>query len=207
MVTNGYITQEAFRDIYDHVDGANVDLKGFTEGFYGKITLTHLQPVLDMLTWLNDETNVWFEITNLLIPTLNDDPVEIRQLCDWILEHLGPDVPLHFTAFHPDFKLRDKPGTPPGTLHAARKIALEAGLNYVYEGNIHTGCADTICPGCGKIVIRRSWHNVLENSLQHGACPSCHFKIPGRWNIHAPTKPHSAKAYRDAADKYGELNL
>jgi pyruvate formate lyase activating enzyme len=166
-----------------------------------------LQPVLDMLTWLKEETNVWFEITNLVIPTLNDDSVEIRLLSDWILEHLGPDVPLHFTAFHPDFKLRDKPATPPATLHAARKIALEAGLNYVYEGNIHTGAADTICPGCGKIVIRRSWHNVLENTLQHGACPFCHFKIPGRWNVHAPTRPLPTQAYRDAAKKYEDLNF
>ena len=106
MVTNGYVTREAFHDIYDHVDAANVDLKAFTENFYGRVTLTHLQPVLDTLTWLKQETNVWFEITNLMIPTLNDDPREIRRLADWILEHLGPDVPLHFTAFHPDFKLQ-----------------------------------------------------------------------------------------------------
>jgi pyruvate formate lyase activating enzyme len=208
MVTNGYVTREAFHDIYDHVDAANVDLKGFTEGFYGKITLTHLQPVLDVLTWLKEETNVWFEITNLLIPTLNDDPLEIRRLSDWILKHLGPDVPLHFTAFHPDFKLREKQATPPQTLHAARKIALDAGLHYVYEGNIHTGAADTACPGCGKIVVRRSWHNVLNNTLQQGACPSCHLKIPGRWNnTREPVTRGMAQAYRDAADKYGELNL
>ena len=106
MVTNGYVTREAFHDIYDHVDAANVDLKSFTEGFYGRVTLTHLQPVLDTLTWLKQETNVWFEVTNLIIPTLNDDPREIRQLSEWMLEHLGPDVPLHFTAFHPDFKLQ-----------------------------------------------------------------------------------------------------
>ena len=208
MVTNGYITREAFHDIYDHVDAANVDLKSFTEGFYGKITLTHLQPVLDTLTWLKSETDVWFEITNLLIPTLNDDPLEIRRLSDWILEHLGPDVPLHFTAFHPDFKLREKPGTPPGTLHEARKIALDAGLHYVYEGNIHTGAADTVCPGCGTIVIRRSWHSVLENSLRDGACPSCNFKIPGRWNYAREPVPRAvAQAREKAADKYGELNL
>ena len=207
MVTNGYITREAFHDIYDHVDAANVDLKGFTEGFYGKITLTHLQPVLDTLTWLKGETHVWFEITNLLIPSLNDDPNEIRRLSEWIIEHLGPDVPLHFTAFHPDFKLRDKPATPPATLHAAMKIALDAGLQYVYEGNIHTGAANTVCPGCGKIVIRRSWHTVLENVLQRGACPACHYKIPGRWENFASAKPRMLQSYRDAANKYDDLNL
>ncbi len=208
MVTNGYITREVFHDIYDHVDAANVDLKAFTEGFYGRITLTHLQPVLDMLTWLKQETAVWFEITNLLIPTLNDDPVEIRRLSDWILEHLGADVPLHFTAFHPDFKLRDKPGTPPETLHAARKIALDAGLHYVYEGNIHNGAAHTFCPGCRKIVIRRSWHDVLENVLVDGACPSCGRAIPGRWtNPFPPNKPAVQQAFDRAASKYGELNL
>ena len=112
MVSNGYITYEAFHDIYDHVDAANIDLKAFTENFYGKITLTHLKPVLDTLKWLKNETNVWFEITNLIIPTLNDAEAETRQLSEWILENLGPDVPLHFTAFHPDFKLQDKPRTP-----------------------------------------------------------------------------------------------
>src|SRR6266478_3272213 len=121
MGTNGYITREAFRDIYDHIDAANIDLKAFTENFYGKITLTHLQPVLETLQWLKNETNVWFEITNLMIPTLNDDPAETRKLAEWILTHLGPDVPLHFTAFHPDFKLQDKPRTPAATLDRASR--------------------------------------------------------------------------------------
>ncbi len=136
MVSNGYITREAFFDIYRHIDAANIDLKAFTEDFYGKITLTHLQPVLDTLKWLRHETGVWFEITNLIIPTLNDGDSEFKELCDWVLDNLGDDVPLHFTAFHPDFKLRDKPPTPPETLHRARRIAREMGLKYVYEGNI-----------------------------------------------------------------------
>jgi pyruvate formate lyase activating enzyme len=182
MVTNGYITREAFHDIYDHVDAANVDLKAFTEKFYGKTTLTHLQPVLETLVWLKNETRVWFEITNLMIPTLNDDPVETRQLAAWILEHLGPDVPLHFTAFHPDFKLQDKPPTPPSTLHRARKIALEAGLNYVYEGNIYSDAANTNCPSCQTMLIRRSWHSVLDNHLKAGKCPRCKTTIPGVWS-------------------------
>jgi pyruvate formate lyase activating enzyme len=182
MVSNGYITREAFHDIYDHIDAANVDLKAFTESFYGKITLTHLQPVLDTLQWLKNETNVWFEITNLMIPTLNDDPVETRKLADWILEHLGPDVPLHFTAFHPDFKLQDKPRTPPETLDRARAIALEAGLHYVYEGNIYSEAANTNCPNCGATLIRRSWHTVETNQLRNGACPKCDYKVLGVWN-------------------------
>jgi pyruvate formate lyase activating enzyme len=181
MVTNGYITYEAFHDIYDHVDAANVDLKAFTEGFYGKITLTHLEPVLKTLEWLKNETNVWFELTNLMIPTLNDDPAETQKLADWVLQHLGPDVPLHFTAFHPDFKLRDKPATPPETLHRAREIALKAGLNFVYEGNIYSEAGNTYCPGCGEVLIRRSWHDVLDNRMKSGSCPKCGVRIPGVW--------------------------
>lgn len=185
MVTNGYITYEAFHDIYDHIDAANVDLKAFTENFYGKITLTHLEPVLKTLEWLKKETKVWFEITNLMIPTLNDDPDETRRLAEWIVGHLGPDVPLHFTAFHPDFKLRDKPATPPATLHRAREIALKAGVNYVYEGNIYSDSANTYCPGCGELLIRRSWHNVLDDRLTHGACSKCGRNIPGIWDTQA----------------------
>jgi pyruvate formate lyase activating enzyme len=209
MVTNGYITREAFHDIYDHVDAANVDLKAFTEGFYGRTTLTHLQPVLDTLTWLKNETEVWFEITNLMIPGLNDDPAETRQLADWILEHLGPDIPLHFTAFHPDFKMRDKPRTPPETLHRARKIALDAGLHYVYEGNIVTDAGSTACPGCGRIVVRRSWHDVLENRLREGRCRDCATPIPGRWmsgSAQERTASRSA-ASRTTAGRYSDWNL
>jgi pyruvate formate lyase activating enzyme len=181
MVSNGYITREAFHDIYDHIDAANIDLKAFTEQFYGKITLTHLKPVLDTLQWLQAETSVWFEITNLMIPTLNDDPGETRKLAEWIMNNLGPDVPLHFTAFHPDFKLQDKPRTPPATLHRARQIAHEVGLHYVYEGNIFSDSANTYCPDCGTVLIRRSWHDVQENVLKEGNCPNCGRQIPGVW--------------------------
>jgi pyruvate formate lyase activating enzyme len=208
MVTNGYITREAFHDIYDHVDAANVDLKAFTENFYGRITLTHLQPVLDTLTWLKRETNVWFEVTNLLIPSLNDDSDEIRRLSDWVIEHLGPDVPLHFTAFHPDFKLQDKPGTSPGTLHIARQIAVNAGLHYVYEGNILGGAGETNCPNCGQTVIRRSRHNILENRLQDGACPECRREIPGIWTDSRSAKSPSARSAADAnLRKYDAFNF
>jgi pyruvate formate lyase activating enzyme len=209
MVSNGYITYEAFHDIYDHVDAANIDLKAFTENFYGKITLTHLKPVLDMLKWLKTETNVWFEITNLIIPTLNDAEAETRQLSEWILENLGPDVPLHFTAFHPDFKLQDKPRTPPETLHAARAIALETGLHYVYEGNIYSDGAHTSCPACKTLLIRRSWHDVQQNRLKNGCCPNCNLAIPGRWsNPHGQTQARTLpKAESLTAERYSDLNL
>jgi pyruvate formate lyase activating enzyme len=205
MVSNGYITREAFHDIYDHIDAANIDLKAFTENFYGKITLTHLQPVLDTLQWLKNETSVWFELTNLLIPTLNDGAEEIGKLSEWVMQHLGPDVPLHFTAFHPDFKLQDKPATPPETLHRARKIALEAGLHYVYEGNIFSAGANTHCPSCGELLIRRSWHNVLENKLKDGTCESCGLAIPGVWQ--RKRKSGLERAARSLAHRFGHINL
>ena len=208
MVTNGYITREAFHDIYDHIDAANVDLKAFTENFYGKITLSHLAPVLETLEWLKNETNVWFEITNLLIPTLNDDPKEIRRLAEWVLEHLGPDVPLHFTAFHPDFKLQDKPRTPPATLHMARGIAREVGLHYVYEGNIHNGAGETRCPRCDSILIRRGWHDVYDFRLKDCACPDCGERIPGRWqNPRGRTPLRNSPLVDRIAKKYEALNL
>ena len=205
MVSNGYITHEAFRDIYPYIDAANIDLKAFTETFYGRTTLTHLQPVLETLEWLKNETNVWFEITNLMIPTLNDDPAETRKLAEWILEHLGPDVPLHFTAFHPDFKLRDKPRTPPETLHRARKIALEVGLHYVYEGNIFSDGGNTECPQCGTMLIKRSWHDVLENRLQKGKCPKCGQAIPGVWEKGGTIARINGNG--EIARKYEHLNL
>jgi pyruvate formate lyase activating enzyme len=209
MVSNGYITREAFHDIYDHINAANIDLKAFTENFYGRITLTQLQPILETLQWLKNETNVWFEITNLIIPTLNDSPSETRALADWVLEHLGPDVPLHFTAFHPDFKLRDKPSTPPETLHAARASALEAGLHYVYEGNIRSDGAHTSCPSCKTVLIRRSWHDVERNDLKNGCCPNCGLEIPGRWTNWRGrvTDELSRKAEAVVAGRYGHLNL
>jgi len=207
MVTNGYITREAFHDIYDHIDAANVDLKAFTENFYGKTTLTHLQPVLDTLLMLKKETKVWFEITNLMIPTLNDDPAETLKLCEWILENLGPDVPLHFTAFHPDFKLVDKPRTPAETLDGARKIAVDAGLHYVYEGNIYSEGANTYCPGCKKGLVRRSWHDVLENRILNGACPDCGHRIAGVWSVLEESKASKSREAVNATRKYPKVNL
>ncbi|MGH9404847.1 MAG: AmmeMemoRadiSam system radical SAM enzyme [Terriglobia bacterium] len=180
MVTNGYITREALFDVYRHIDAANVDLKAFTERFYSKTTLTHLDPVLDTLKTLRRETETWFEITNLMIPTLNDAGEETRALCGWVLDNLGDDVPLHFTAFHPDFKLRDQPATPPETLHEARRIAMGMGLKFVYEGNIYSDGANTICPGCKRTIVKRSWHRASNLRItEEGRCEYCGTRIPG----------------------------
>ncbi|HIE53156.1 MAG TPA: AmmeMemoRadiSam system radical SAM enzyme [Armatimonadetes bacterium] len=173
MVTNGYITQEALPQVYENIDAANVDLKAFSEDFYRKLTLSHLKPVLETLKELQ-RRKVWLEITNLVIPTLNDDPAEIRQMCEWILENLGDRVPLHFTAFHPDFKLLDKPRTSPQTLRQARRTALEVGLKYVYLGNIlDVESATTYCPECGAALIQRGWHDVLAVNVRDGKCTQC----------------------------------
>ena len=182
-VTAGYITPNARIDAYENVDAANVDLKAFSQEFYGKITLSKLEPVLDTIKWLKNETNVWIEITNLIIPTLNDGDDEFKKMVDWITENLGEEVPLHFTAFHPDFKLKDLPRTKAGVLNRARKIALDAGLKYCYVGNVHDiHSSSTRCPNCESLLIERNWHSVLQNNIINGTCPSCSAKIPGIFN-------------------------
>lgn len=179
MVTAGYITPEARPDVCRYIDAANVDLKGFTERFYHKLTFSHLDPVLDTLKWLKHETDIWFEITNLMIPGENDDPEETKQLCSWVLKNLGDDVPLHFTAFHPDFKMTDKPRTPASTLKRARRIALSEGVKYCYVGNIFDDEGQTtFCPKCGNALIRRSWHDIIGYHLTDDHCP-CGQRIPG----------------------------
>jgi pyruvate formate lyase activating enzyme len=180
MVTAGYIDKEARKDVYKYIDAANVDLKGFTERFYHKLTYSHLDDVLDTLVWLKNETDVWFEITTLLIPDENDSPEEIKQECDWILKNLGDSVPLHFTAFHPDFKMQNKERTPEKTLTNARKIAIEMGIKYCYVGNVHnTEGQTTYCPKCKEKLIKRDWHSVLSNKIKNGCCKSCGEKIGG----------------------------
>jgi pyruvate formate lyase activating enzyme len=180
LVTAGYVREQAREDLYRHADATNVDLKAFTEGFYRKYTLSHLEPVKDTLKWLVHKTTVWTEITTLLIPGLNDGDEEIRQLGEWVLHDLTPDVPLHFTAFHPDFKMIDRPRTPPSTLARARRIAREVGLRYVYTGNIHDEeGATTLCPSCGARLISRDWHAITRYRIQDGGCPDCHARIPG----------------------------
>jgi pyruvate formate lyase activating enzyme len=182
-VTAGFIHEAARPEFYADMDAANVDLKGFTDDFYVKYCAGKLQPVLDTLIYLKRETQVWFEITTLLIPTLNDSDAEIRSLAEWIGKELGPDVPLHFSAFHPDWKMRDLPPTPPSTLTRARKLALEAGLHYVYTGNVHdTEGGTTYCPGCGKALIVRDWYEIPGYHLtDDGHCPHCGTAIAGRF--------------------------
>ncbi|BDY05337.1 AmmeMemoRadiSam system radical SAM enzyme [Ferrimonas sp. YFM] len=179
-VTAGYIDERPREAFFQHMDAANVDLKGFTERFYRKLCHGELQPVLDTLIYLKQDTNVWLELTNLLIPDENDSAKEIESMCQWIADNLGPEVPIHFSAFHPDFHMLEKAPTPKATLVKARQIALEAGLNYVYTGNVHDQAGDTTwCPGCGKPLIRRDWYRLEQWKLQQGRCPDCHHKIPG----------------------------
>jgi pyruvate formate lyase activating enzyme len=180
LVTAGYVTEEARGELYQYADAANVDLKAFTEDFYRKVTFSHLQPVLETLKWLRRETGVWLEVTNLMIPGLNDDRDETRRLCEWMMAELGPDVPLHFTAFHPDFKITDRPPTPPATLRAARALAREIGLRYVYTGNIYDPEGQTTwCPGCGQAVIERSGYQILGYRIRDNGCAGCGTRIAG----------------------------
>jgi len=180
-VTAGEICPEPRREFYRFMDAANVDLKAFTERFYKKVCFANLGPVLETLEYLKHETQVWFEITTLLIPGENDSSQEIEAESRWILEHLGPDVPLHFTAFHPDFKMQEISATPPATLTRARQIATEVGLHFVYTGNVHDhGGSSTYCPQCGKILIGRDWYVLSEWNLDEtGHCRDCGFKLPG----------------------------
>lgn len=183
MVTAGYIDKQARKDVYQFIDAANVDLKAFSENFYHKITFSHLKDILDTLLWLKFETNIWFEITTLLIPDENDSADEIKEMCDWILKNLGESVPLHFTAFHPDFKMRDKTATPAETLIKARKIGLNAGLKFCYVGNIHDRESQTTyCPNCRKSLIARDWHSILFNQIENNKCPQCSTIIDGVFN-------------------------
>ncbi|SDG32593.1 pyruvate formate lyase activating enzyme [Pseudomonas benzenivorans] len=186
-VTSGYIHAEPRREFFAVMDAANVDLKAFTDDFYFKLTGAHLQPVLDTLVYLHHETDVWTEITTLLIPDFNDSNWEIEALCAWVFNELGADVPLHFTAFHPDFKMLETPRTPPATLRRARQIALAQGLHYVYTGNVHdTEGGTTFCPGCGEPLIERDWHRILHYRVTaEGRCPQCHTAIAGRFDQHA----------------------
>ncbi|TLY39194.1 MAG: AmmeMemoRadiSam system radical SAM enzyme [Nitrospirae bacterium] len=189
-VTAGYMCDEPRRELYKYMDAANVDLKAFTEEFYKQITIGHLQPVLDTLEYLKHETKVWFEITTLLIPGENDSENEIEELTQWVMEHLGPDVPLHFTAFHPDFKMLDKPRTPPATLTMARRIAVKNGLRYAYTGNVHDEeGGSTSCHQCGSKLIGRDWYVMTAwNLTDDGRCKACGTACagvfdgrPGRW--------------------------
>ena len=179
-VTAGYVCAEPRSELFAHMDAANVDLKGFTEAFYQKLCTGHLQPVLDTLIYLKRETRVWFEITTLLIPGENDSDAELEAMTAWIAHTLGPEVPLHFSAFHPDWKMLDTPPTPPSTLTRARRIALSNGLRYVYTGNVYDEAGgSTYCPTCGELLIGRNWYDLTAWSLRDGACSVCGTKVSG----------------------------
>ncbi|MEO8844468.1 MAG: AmmeMemoRadiSam system radical SAM enzyme [Kofleriaceae bacterium] len=182
-VSAGYIYPEPRAELYAKIDAANIDLKAFTDEFYWKQAAAHLGPVKDTLRYLVHETRVWTEITTLLIPTLNDSDRELHELAQWVAAELGVDVPLHFSAFHPDYKLLDLPATPPATLTRARRIAMAEGLRYVYTGNVHDPEGDqTLCPSCGTAVISRDWYEILSAQLTSaGACARCGTGIPGRF--------------------------
>ena len=182
-VTAGYIHATARAEFYAKMDAANVDLKGFTDEFYFKLCGAHLQPVLDTLVYLVKETQVWTEITTLLIPGKNDSDAELEAECRWIAKHLGPDVPLHFSAFHPDYKMTDISATPAATLTRAREIARLAGLKYVYTGNVHDSeGGSTYCPACDEAMIERDWYDIRGYHLTaDGACQFCGTKLAGRY--------------------------
>ncbi|MCZ7646449.1 MAG: AmmeMemoRadiSam system radical SAM enzyme [Planctomycetota bacterium] len=174
-VTAGYQCAEPRAEFYRHMDAANVDLKGFTEDFYRKICGGQLAPVLETLKYLKHETRVWFEITTLLIPGENDSERELEELTQWVARELGPDVPHHFSAFHPDWKMLDHSPTPPATLVRAREIAMKNGIRYAYTGNVHDHeGGTTLCHGCGAKLIVRDWYDILSYRLKpDGACPDC----------------------------------
>lgn len=174
-VTAGYVCAKPRREFYRYMDAANVDLKAFSESFYRNVTGSKLAPVLDTLEYIHNDTDVWLEITTLLIPDENDGNAELEQLTSWIVEHLGPDVPLHFSAFHPDWKMRDKPRTPLETLLRARKIARDNGVRHVYVGNVHHKEADsTYCSHCAQLLIGRDWYRLSEWNLDaQGRCIFC----------------------------------
>ena len=180
-VTAGYICPAPRAEFFACIDAANVDLKGFTERFYRQVCGSELAPVLDTLEYLRRETAVWLEITTLLIPGENDSDQELEAMTGWLVEHLGPDVPLHFTAFHPDWKMRDTPPTPPATLSRARRIAMQAGLRYVYTGNVHDReGGSTWCHRCGALLIERDWFTLGTWGLADGGkCAACGEALPG----------------------------
>lgn len=182
-VTAGYVSPKARAAFFAPMDAANVDLKAFSEDFYRSVTYSHLQPVLDTLVYLQRETEVWFELTNLIIPGENDSPGELGKMCDWIVEALGDQVPIHFTAFHPDFRMMDRPSTDPETLLQAHERARSRGLKYVYVGNIHDlRHQSTYCHGCGQLLIERDGYRLGTYQIDvAGCCPACQTPIPGRF--------------------------
>jgi len=179
--TDAYINPEPLDYLCAHMDAINVDLKGFTEKFYQEVCGGHLKPVLEAIKQIK-QRGTWLELTYLVLPTLNDKEADVRRMCEWIQTELGPDTPLHFTRFFPQYKLRNLPATPVKTLEAMRKIAFRSGLRYTYIGNVpgHGG-ESTYCPCCGLRLIWRVSYRVREVILRQGRCPRCREEIPGLW--------------------------
>jgi pyruvate formate lyase activating enzyme len=189
LVTNGFISSEARKDLFQFIDAVNVDLKSFSDTFYRKLTLSRLEPILDTLRWLVHESHVWVEITNLLIPGENDSNAEIERLTKFIANELTRNVPLHFSAFHPDFKMLDRPTTQLSTLKKAYSIAKHNGLSYVYLGNIAVSefkC--TYCPQCLQPIIERKYYLVTNSNLKGNKCGHCGYSIPGVFNNNIPAR-------------------
>jgi pyruvate formate lyase activating enzyme len=182
MISNGYIKEKPMSDLCKHLSAVKIDLKAFTEKFYAQTCSGHLQPVLDTLKLLKKE-NMWFELVVLIIPTLNDTPGEMTEMCTWVYSELGPDVPIHFSRFHPTYKIKNLPPTPVSTLTRARDIALSAGLNYAYVGNVpaHEG-ESTYCPNCKRAVVGRIGYTILNIDIKDGKCIHCGRKIAGIWS-------------------------
>ncbi|OOZ36992.1 AmmeMemoRadiSam system radical SAM enzyme [Solemya velesiana gill symbiont] len=187
-VTAGYISPGPREEFFSYMDASNVDLKAFTERFYHKLTGGHLQPILDNLVYLKQETDVWFELATLLIPGENDSEQELDGMTTWVVENLGPDVPMHFTAFHPDWKMMDKPSTPVSTLTMAREIAIRNGVHYAYTGNVHDSRrGSTWCPECGELLIERDWYRLGSwNLKESGSCSKCGAHIAGVFDPAGP---------------------
>ncbi len=179
-VTAGYICPEPRKEFFAVMDATNIDLKAFTESFYYKICGAHLQDVLETIEYVHHETDVWLELTTLLIPGKNDSREELEAMCQWVVEHLGPDVPHHFTAFHPDWKMRDIENTPAHTLQLARTVAKEAGIHHAYTGNVHDAIGNsTFCHECDTRLIERDWYEMGEWNLASGHCPECNTPLAG----------------------------
>jgi len=181
MHSCGYINEKPLRTLSKYMDAADIDLKGFTEDFYSRICSGSLRPVLNSLVILKEE-GVWLEITNLVIPTLNDDLNNVREMSRWIVKNLGADVPIHFSRFFPHYKLTNLPPTPLETLEGVRKTAIDAGLKFVYIGNIRHEGENTFCPKCKKLLIERMGYFVKQNHIANGKCKFCNTGIAGVWS-------------------------
>ena len=182
MISNGYIQEQPMRDLAGVLDAVKIDLKAFTQKYYRDIVMGELKPVLDTLVLLK-KLDIWTEIVYLVVPTLNDGDKEFRELSKWVMTDLGKDVPIHFTRYHPQYKLQNLPPTPVKTLERAREIALSEGIRFVYVGNVPTHPGEhTYCPGCHELIIKRRGFWILENKIESGKCPQCGTHIPGVWS-------------------------